>query len=105
MLSHDHWEGLGDTTAPCLARMERWRQSVEAVFAPSVGLTSGCLTVILLTYTLLLGFAIKLQLPSSPVELSDKDLAHELTVFVSGVSDQAQVIETLMVCWSFRKGP
>ena len=27
------------------------------------------------------------------------------TSFGSGVYDQAQVIETLMVCWSFRKGP
>ena len=47
------------------------------------------------------GFTIKLQLLSSPVELSDEDLAHELSVFVSGVSDQAQVVETLMACWSF----
>ena len=31
VLSHERWDGLGDTTEPRLARMERWFLCVEAV--------------------------------------------------------------------------
>ena len=100
-LSQDRWEGLGGTTEPRLARLERWLQWVEAVRLLRL-LHWGCVTIIL---PINVGFMIKHKLLSSPVVLSHDYVARKLAVIASGVCDQAQAMETLMVCWSFQKGP
>ena len=65
-LSHDRWEGLGNTTEPRLARKERWFQCVDAA-------------------------ARLRRVMGSPTELCDDDLARQL--IVRGVCDQAPAVE------------